>query len=127
MASILKSLRGLADPTRLRILRLLREEDLSVAELQEILSMGQSRISTQLAQLRESGLVTDRRSGKKVIYTLAADENGGLDIPQLLDSAEDEIEEAQTDLAALNLVRKNRDDRMRAYFDELAGKFGKKY
>jgi ubiquinone/menaquinone biosynthesis C-methylase UbiE/DNA-binding transcriptional ArsR family regulator len=127
VASILKSLRGLADPTRLRILRLLREEDLSVAELQEILSMGQSRISTQLAQLRESGLVVDRRSGKKVIYALATDINGGLDLQQLLDSVEAEIEEARTDLAALELVRKNRDDRMRAYFDELAGKFGKKY
>lgn len=127
MASILKSLRGLADPTRLRILRLLREEDLSVAELQEILSMGQSRISTQLAQLRESGLVSDRRSGKKVIYTLADDVNGGLDLQQLLDSAESEIEQSKTDLAALELVRRNRSDRMRAYFDELAGKFGKKY
>lgn len=98
-----------------------------MAELQEILSMGQSRISTQLAQLRESGLVADRRSGKKVIYTLAKDVNGGLDLQQLLVSAESEIDEAKTDLAALELVRKNRGDRMRAYFDELAGKFGKKY
>ena len=40
MASIIHSFKLLADPTRLRILRLLRREELSVAELQEILAMG---------------------------------------------------------------------------------------
>ena len=43
MPSILKSLRLLADPNRLRILLLLEREELSVAELQEILGIGQSR------------------------------------------------------------------------------------
>ena len=52
MPSILKSLRLLADDTRLRLLLLLRQEELSVAELCEILGMGQSRISSHLAQLR---------------------------------------------------------------------------
>ena len=47
----------LHDPTRLRILALLEEEELSVAELQEILHLGQSRISTHLAHLRRAGLV----------------------------------------------------------------------
>ena len=66
MASILKSLRLLADPSRLRILLLLEREELSVAELQEILGMGQSRISTHLAQLKQAGLVEDRRTGKNI-------------------------------------------------------------
>ena len=57
MKSILKTLKLLTDPTRLRIINVLDEESLSVAELQEILGMGQSRISTQLAQLRQEGLV----------------------------------------------------------------------
>jgi len=57
MSSILKSLKLLSDPTRLRILMLVAEESLSVAELQEILGMGQSRISTQLSQLKAAGLV----------------------------------------------------------------------
>ena len=55
MKSTLKTLKLLADPTRLRIINVLNEESLSVAELQEILGMGQSRISTQLAQLRQEG------------------------------------------------------------------------
>ena len=64
MASTLKSLRLAADPNRLRLLLLLEQEELSVAELQEILSKGQSQISTHLAQLKQAGLVDDRRTGK---------------------------------------------------------------
>ena len=66
MASILKNLRLLADPSRLRILLLVEREELSVAELQEILSMGQSRISTHLAQLKQAGILEDRRDRKSV-------------------------------------------------------------
>ena len=69
MPSILKSLKMISDPTRLRILLLLGDESLSVAELQQILGMGQSRISTQLSQLKKEGLVTDQRSGKNNIYS----------------------------------------------------------
>ena len=72
MASIVKILRVAADPNRLRILMLLRAEELSVAELQEILAMGQSTISTHLAQLRQAGLVEDRRTGKSSLYRLTA-------------------------------------------------------
>ena len=59
------TLKLLSDPTRLRLLALLLREELSVAELQEILGMAQSRISSQLAQLRQADLVVDRRDGKK--------------------------------------------------------------
>ena len=52
MASMLQNLRLLADPSRIRILLLVTREELSVAELQNILNMGQSRISTHLAQLK---------------------------------------------------------------------------
>ena len=66
----LDTLRILSDPTRLRLLALLTREELAVAELQEILGMAQSRISSQLAQLRQAGLVADRREGKKAFYSL---------------------------------------------------------
>jgi ArsR family transcriptional regulator len=71
MSSIVKTLRVLADPNRLRILLLLRADELSVAELQEILTMGQSTISTHLAQLKQAGLVEDRRTGKSSLYRLS--------------------------------------------------------
>src|SRR5436305_13934482 len=72
MPSIVKILRAAADPTRLRILLLLKQEELSVAELQEILIMGQSTISTHLSQLKQAGLVEDRRTGKNNLYRLAS-------------------------------------------------------
>ena len=66
-------LKTVSDPTRLRLLTLIQREELSVAELQEILGMGQSRISSQLALLRQVNLVSDRRDGKKAFYSLRSD------------------------------------------------------
>ena len=62
---ITELLQLLSDSTRLRMLRLLAKEELSVAELQEILEMGQSRISSHLSLLRRNGMVLDRKDGKK--------------------------------------------------------------
>lgn len=65
MADSWETLKLLADSTRVRILSLLNQEELSVAELQEVLDMGQSRISSHLGLLRQGELVLDRREGKK--------------------------------------------------------------
>ena len=65
MNSSWDTLKIISDSTRLRVLSLLLKEELSVAELQEILGMAQSRISSQLALLREAGFVSDRREGKR--------------------------------------------------------------
>jgi ArsR family transcriptional regulator len=129
MASILKNLRLAADPSRLRILLLLEREELSVAELQEILGMGQSRISTHLAQLKQAGLVEDRRNGKSILYRLkqSAQSNGFSQLLGVLRQAAAEMPEAEQDSEALRLALRRRQDKMRAYFDELAGKFGKNY
>ena len=61
MSSTLKVLKAISDATRLRILALLVQDELSVHELQEVTHMGQSRISTHLGLLQETGLVTGRR------------------------------------------------------------------
>src|SRR3954453_15906743 len=123
MTSILKSLRLAADPNRLRILLLLEQEELSVAELQEVLSKGQSQISMHLAQLRQAGLVEDRRMGKNSFYRLTAPP----ELMDLLREAASEIPESAQDRDALRLALRKRRDRMRRYFDELAGKFGRQY
>jgi ubiquinone/menaquinone biosynthesis C-methylase UbiE/DNA-binding MarR family transcriptional regulator len=131
MASTLKNLRLLADPSRLRILMLVEREELSVAELQEILSMGQSRISTHLAQLKQAGFVEDRRIGKSILYRLKPSREGAAgnfaQLMNVLRQAASEIPEAADDSEALHLALKRRQDKMRAYFDELAGKFGRHY
>ncbi len=123
MPSILNSLKLLADPTRLRLVLLLAEEALSVAELQEILGMGQSRISTQLAQLKKAGLVSDQRSGKNNIYSAQL----GRELLEIARKAGAELSERRKDLASLRHILRKRKDLTRAYFDELAGKFGRHY
>jgi ubiquinone/menaquinone biosynthesis C-methylase UbiE/DNA-binding transcriptional ArsR family regulator len=123
MASILKSLRLAADPNRLRLLLLLEREELSVAELQEILGKGQSQVSTSLALLKSAGLVDDRRTGKNAFYRLKAPAQ----LMELLREAVREVPETEQDRQALRHVLRKRQDSMRRYFDELAGKFGRQY
>jgi ubiquinone/menaquinone biosynthesis C-methylase UbiE/DNA-binding MarR family transcriptional regulator len=128
MASILKNLRLLSDPSRVRILLLLEREELSVTELQEILAMGQSRISTHLAQLKQAGLVEDRRIGKSILYRFVPTAHRQFGhLLRVLRDAATEIPEAADDSQALKLALGRRRDRMRAYFDGLAGKFGRQY
>jgi DNA-binding transcriptional ArsR family regulator len=130
MASTINLLRVLADATRLRLLLLLEEEELSVAELQEILEMGQSRISSHLAQLKRAGVVDDRRSGKNVYYGLAKrpDVDGAKGrLNEIVRTLARELPETSRDRTALKLALRKRQDKAREYFDELAGKFGRSY
>lgn len=131
MASTLQNLRLLADPGRLRIVLLVAKEEISVAELQQILNMRQSRISTLLAQLKSAGLVEDRRSGKSILYRLRpprpAEAKAFEQLMSVLQSAASEIPETEHDAEALHLIMRRRQDKVRAYFDELAGKFGRQY
>jgi ubiquinone/menaquinone biosynthesis C-methylase UbiE/DNA-binding transcriptional ArsR family regulator len=124
MPSIVKILRVVADPNRLRILLLLRAEELSVAELQEILVMGQSTLSTHLSQLKQAGLVEDRRTGKNNLYQCSA---GGSVLDEILKNAEKELQEVPSDRAEMRRVLKKRQDRMRAFFDSVAGRLGRDY
>ncbi|HTY83737.1 MAG TPA: metalloregulator ArsR/SmtB family transcription factor [Silvibacterium sp.] len=126
MSSIVKILRVVAEPRRLRILLLLEREELSVAELQEILAMGQSTISTHLSQLKQAGLVEDRRTGKSNLYRLKR-ENGAGVLTELLTQARSEIAEAGRDQIAVKRTLRKRQDKMRAFFDEVAGRFGRSY
>ena len=123
MPSTIKSLKLLSDPTRLRILSLLAQDALSVAELQEILGMGQSRISTQLSQLKAAGLATDERSGKNNVYSASMPS----ELAAIAMRAGEEIPEIAADNTALRHILSKRKDYARAYFDELAGRFGKDY
>ena len=126
MASIVKILRVVADPNRLRILLLLRGEELSVAELQEILVMGQSTISTHLSQLKQAELVEDRRPGKSSLYRLTTGKTESV-LDGILEQAQSEIPEAASDQAAMRRVVRKRQDKMRSFFDSVAGRLGKDY
>src|SRR5437588_4442914 len=130
MASTVNLLRLLADPTRLRLLLLLYEAELTVAELQEILGMGQSRISSHLAQLKRAGVVEGRRAGKHAYYgaSKSPQKNGaGARVTELVRTLAGEIPEGAQDRTALKLGFRKRQDKAREYFDALAGKFGRSY
>lgn len=121
-------LKTLSDPTRLRLLALVSREELSVAELQEILGMGQSRISSQLAQLRQANLVSDRRDGKKAFYSLLASLPASTQT--LLKAAIDAVgDEAAFDEDRENLDRilQKRRRTQEQYFNLIAGRLGKNH
>ena len=126
MPALTETLALLADATRLRVLLLLQQQELSVVELQEILGMGQSRISNHLANLRQAGLVRDRRAGKNSYYALG-DAPALRDLASVLAAAAREIPEAARDATALKVAMNKRADRARDYFNKLAGKFGRAY
>ncbi len=130
MSSTLNFLRLLADPTRLRLILLLEQEELSVAELQEIMGMGQSRISSHLAQLKRARVVVDRRAGKNVYYALAQTDGESAaraKVNELTRTLARELPETARDGTALKVTLRKRQDKARSYFDELAGKFGRSY
>lgn len=62
-----------SDPTRLKILNALFQEELCVCDLSELLNMTQSAVSHQLSVLRQNRLIKYRRSGKNVYYSLDDD------------------------------------------------------
>jgi ubiquinone/menaquinone biosynthesis C-methylase UbiE/predicted DNA-binding transcriptional regulator len=109
-------------------MHILQAEELSVAEIQEILGMGQSRISTHLAQLKRAGLVQDRRVGKNIYYSWTA--AGPIKEPELrsiIRLAVADLPEAITDQSSLQHAIAKRKNRTREYFNKLAGKFGRSY
>ena len=124
---ITEILQILSDSTRLRILKLLQQEELSVAELQEILEMGQSRISSHLSLMRRNEMVKDRKDGKKTFYALSLDDSKRYDLIRMAlseDSDEDFWESDRTGLARV-LDRRIRESER--YFDEVAERLGRNY
>jgi ArsR family transcriptional regulator len=128
MSGTLKSLRALADPTRLRLVALLERDELSVNELQEITRLGQSRISTHLGLLNESGLAQSRRDGKRTFYKLAEKpENGARDILQIAIKGAKETDEFAADQVNLKRILARRNHKAELYFNQIAGRFDRSY
>jgi len=119
-------LKILSDSTRLRLLALLLKEELSVAELQEILGMAQSRISSQLALLRQAGFVHDRREGKKAFYSLRASlPPKSLTLLRAACDSVAELPESAEDRDNLDRTLQKRRRVSEQYFNLIAGRLGK--
>jgi len=128
MAESWEILKLLSDPTRVRILSVLSREELSVAELQEILNMGQSRISSHLGLLRQGQLVKDRREGKKTFYIIdpAADPDA-LTLMQAACRAVEGTNRIRDDQENLDRILEKRKRHAERYFNSIAGRFTRHY
>jgi len=128
MSATLKCLRALSDPTRLRIVALLEKDELSVNELQEVTRMGQSRISTHLGLLQDSGLVGSRREGKRTFYKLNTVANGTVgEVIQLAIRGAKELAEHGGDQINLKRILNRRREQAQVYFNQVAGRFDRVY
>ncbi|HUH55300.1 MAG TPA: metalloregulator ArsR/SmtB family transcription factor [Rhodanobacter sp.] len=119
-------LRLLADPTRVRLLALLENEELTVAELAAVLHLAQPRVSTHLAKLKEAELVRDRRAGVSAYYR--ANNEGDEHQHALLRSLRESIDDAllREDAARLPGVLAQR-AREQGWADTVAGDMERHY
>ena len=62
--------KALSDPTRRKILQLLKERDLTAGEIADSFNISKPSISHHLAQLKQADLVLDERQGQNIVYSL---------------------------------------------------------
>jgi len=89
--------------------------------------MGQSRISTHLGLLQESGLVQSRREGKRTFYKLAEPENGTGEVIQLALRGARELPEHASDQINLRRILHRRQEQAQVFFNQVAGRFDRVY
>jgi len=76
MKELVSAAKALADPSRIRILMALREQELCVCEISDALDLTQSTLSTHLQVARRAGVVRARRAGKWSYYSIAPKARG---------------------------------------------------
>lgn len=109
---------ALADPTRLRILTLLDEMELSVGELAQLLSQSQPRVSRHVKILTDAGLVERRKEGSWVFLALARGEPAAGLLPLIEAAGQEEDRRAfASDRARLAAVRRDRAEAAQRYFE----------
>ena len=110
VAPLHELLRAAGEPTRLRILNLLRQGSLCVSELQRVLGIPQSTVSRHLATLRHTGLAVETRVGTRVLYSLPRTGAPPLEVFHELMARLCSCEETlQEDSARLRRMRKERE------------------
>ncbi len=117
MQTALPVFRALADPTRVRILLLVRRMELAVGELAQVLGQSQPRVSRHVRILADAGLVRRTKEGAWVFVRLG---DAGVCGPALAALDGWNEGEAAADIAALAAVRAERDASATAYFEAQA-------
>lgn len=117
---LVDAMKAAGEPTRLRILALLRRGDLAVGELVQILDQSQPRLSHHLKTLATSGLVERLPEGAWVFYRAKSKDWAGRILNALFAEIDTEAEPFRTDALALQTVRQTRASSAESYFSEIA-------
>jgi ubiquinone/menaquinone biosynthesis C-methylase UbiE len=119
---IVRTVKALADPIRLRMLAAVCEEELTVGEVQEIVGSAQSAVSRNLAILRDAGFVRDRKEGTNVYFSVRSDmPQAAQALFKSLKEGIGDLPETQRDRARLEECRRRRLSRSGSYFETVAG------
>jgi ArsR family transcriptional regulator len=115
-------LKALGDPIRLRILRLLDREELSVGELSRALALSQSRVSNHLRVLREHALLAERQAGTSTFLRLGIADADGL-AARLWAALSADLTDDPGDTERLRQVIAERREVSPEFFDRVAGRW----
>lgn len=96
LESVARRFQALSDPTRLQLLARLRNGERCVCDLMDVLDAAQSRLSFHLRVLKEAGLVSDRRDGRWVYYSL---------VPAALEELQEYVEDFAPKYRALPVAK----------------------
>ncbi|HEX2229156.1 MAG TPA: metalloregulator ArsR/SmtB family transcription factor, partial [Candidatus Binatia bacterium] len=119
---LVRALKALADPLRLRIFAAVAEEELTVGEVQDIVDSVQSSVSRNLAILRDAGFVQDRKEGTSVYFSARRNmPDAARELFNSLQFRLAEIPEIKQDQARLEECRRRRRQRSQGYFESVAG------
>jgi ArsR family transcriptional regulator len=118
MSDLLEIFRALADPTRLRMMHLLRTMELSVGELAQAVAQSQPRVSRHVKILAQAGLIDRRKEGNWVFLRIALNEAGNTisDMFDVIPPSETGRLWLEADLARLKAVRADRRQAAEEYF-----------
>lgn len=118
METLLSALKALAEPTRMRVMALCAQGDLTVSELVTLLGQSQPRVSRHLKLLCEAGLLQRLREGSWVFHRLPTDPAGLAH--RLIDLIPYDDEVIARDLDRLKAIKAERAAKAAAYFDQNA-------
>src|ERR1041384_4162832 len=119
---LVRTLKAMADPLRLRVLAAVAEEELTVGEVQDVVGSVQSSVSRNLAILRSAGFVQDRKEGTNVYFSLRQDmPQPARELFKSLQPRLEELPETKKDRERLQECRRRRLDRSEQYFESVAG------
>jgi ubiquinone/menaquinone biosynthesis C-methylase UbiE len=116
MEELLAGLKAVAETTRVRILFALSHGELNVSELTYVLGQSQPRVSRHLKLMAEAGLLSRHKEGNWVLFRMRIEGVGGALARALVDMLSGKDADLSGDLARLEEVRRQREERAAAYF-----------